>query len=298
MTRVAIVILNWNGTQETLDCLKSLREFKVTDCDLQTVVVDNGSTEEFKIASQNLKLIRNKTNLGFSGGNNVGMKDALENGADYVLVLNNDTIVDKNLVVQLIKAAEEHKDAGLLSPKIYFAPGFEFHKDRYEKDEKGKVIWYAGGQMDWHNVLGSNRGVDEVDIGRYNKIEETDFATGACMLIRRAVLESVGYFDEKYFMYLEDADFSQRVKKVEWKVLYVPNAHLWHKVAKSSGIGSNLNDYFITRNRMLFGMHYAPIRAKLALFRESIKLLIKGRQWQKQGVVDFYLGRFGKGSWE
>lgn len=303
MSKISVIILNWNAADDTLECLKSFRQLKLVDCDLQTIVVDNGSSESITSITRTtgitgLKIIQNKENLGFAGGNNVGMKYALENGADYVLVLNNDTLVDKNSIVQLIKAAEEHKDAGLLSPKIYFAPGFEFHKGRYEKDERGKVIWYAGGQMDWDNILGSNRGVDEVDIGRYNKIGETDFATGACMLIKRPILESVGFFDEKYFMYLEDADLSQRAKETGWKVLYVPNAHLWHKVAKSSGIGSNLNDYFITRNRMLFGMRYATLRAKLALFRESIKLLFFGRQWQRQGIVDFYLGKFGKGSWQ
>ncbi len=301
MNKIAIVILNWNNIADTLECIRSVHKLQgVADYTLQIVVVDNGSSQSInKLKKEKeITLIHNKKNLGFAGGNNVGIKCALENGADYVMILNNDTVVNEDLVVQLIKVADLHKDAGILSPKIYFAPGFEFHKDRYEKDEQGKVIWYAGGIMDWDNVLGSNRGVDEVDIGRYNKIEETDFATGACILIKRQVLEGVGFFDEKYFMYLEDADLALRAKKAGWKVLYVPNSHLWHKVAGSSGIGSNLNDYFITRNRMLFGLRYASIRAKFALFRESAKLLLFGREWQRQGVIDFYLGKFGKGSWK
>ena len=87
------------------------------------------------------------------------------------------------------------------------------------------------------------------------------------------------------------------LEKGGFEVMYVPDAHIWHKVAQSSGIGSELNDYFITRNRMLFGLKYAPLRTKLALIKESLKLLLSGRKWQKTGISDYYLGRFGKGSW-
>jgi GT2 family glycosyltransferase len=118
------------------------------------------------------------------------------------------------------------------------------------------------------------------------------------MLLRSEALKDIGLFDEKYFMYLEDADLSQRLKKKGWEVLYAPKTEIWHKVAQSSGIGSDLNDYFITRNRLLFGMRYAKCRTKLALVKESFKLLLTGRGWQKIGVRDFYLGRFRKGSWK
>ncbi len=206
--------------------------------------------------------------------------------------------VDKDLVTELIKAAKKYPKAGALSPKIYFAKGYEFHKDRYKESELGKVIWYAGGDIDWNNVYGKTRGVDEVDKGQFDKTGETDFVTGTCTLLRRKTLEDTGFFDKKYFMYYEDTDLSQRMKKKGWKILYVPKAKLWHKVAQSSGIGSNLNDYFTTRNRLLFGLRYAKFRAKLALVKESIKFLFTGRKWQKIGARDFYLGRFGKGSWK
>lgn len=150
--------------------------------------------------------------------------------------------------------------------------------------------------MDWDNVLGGNRGVDEVDLGQYDKTEETDFATGACMFIRRDALEKAGLFDEKYFMYLEDVDLCQRTREAGFGVMYAPKGYLWHKVARSSGIGSSLNDYYLTRNRLLFGMRYAKLRAKGALLREAFKLLLFGRKWQRQGVLDFYLGRFGRGN--
>ena len=206
-------------------------------------------------------------------------------------------MVDKNTLNGLLDAAKDDPDAAIISPKIYFAKGFEFHKNRYKKNELGKVIWYAGGIIDWNDIYGNNNGVDEVDNGQFNKTTDTDFATGACMLLNCVAIRKVGMFDEKYFMYFEDVDLSQRMKKHGWKVLFTSQAKLWHKVAQSSGVGSELNDYFITRNRLLFAFRYASIRTKFAIFRESLRLFIKGRKWQKKGVEDFYFSNFGKGSW-
>ncbi|GAG55887.1 unnamed protein product, partial [marine sediment metagenome] len=160
------------------------------------------------------------------------------------------------------------------------------------------VIWYAGSRMDWENVLASHRGVDEVDIGRYQRMEETDFATGCCMLVKREVFEKIGLFDKKYFLYWEDNDFSQRAKKAGFKVYFAPEAVIWHKNAGSSKSGSFLHDYYLTRNRLLFAFKYASLRAKIALIKESIIKLFKGRKWEKKGIIDFYLGRFGKGGWK
>jgi len=163
----------------------------------------------------------------------------------------------------------------------------------------GKVFWYAGGEMDWKNVIGHHRGVDEVDHGQYDDISETGYVSGCCMLLTKKLLEKVGGFDKKYFLYYEDNDLSQRSKRKGFKILYAPKAVIWHKNAGSAGgSGSPLQDYYITRNRMLFGMRYAPLRSKVALVRESIRLLLSGRKWQKAGIADFYKRRFGKGSYK
>ncbi len=301
MKTVFIIILHWNGTRDTLECLESLSQLQTTNYKLQTIVVDNGSKEEFRVEGkgERVEIIRNKENLGFAGGNNVGINYALRNGAEYVIILNNDTVVDKNLVNELVKVAESDKKIGMVAPKIYFAPSFEFHKDRYKKEDLGKVIWYAGGIVDWENVVGRHRGVDDVDGGQYEKEEETDFASGCCMMIKRSVFERIGMLDNKYFLYYEDSDFSLRAKKAGFKIVFNPRAVLWHKNAGSAGgSGSSLQDYYITRNRLLFGIRYAPLRSKLALLRESFGLLINGRLWQKRGALDFYLGKFGRGSYE
>ena len=296
---IFIIILNWNGKKNTLQCLESIKHLQTWDLELKTIVVDNGSEEELRIENSELrmiKLIRNKENLGFAGGNNVGIKYALENGADYILILNNDTLVDSSLVEELLEVAAQGEHIGIVAPKIYFVKGYEFHKDRYKEPEREKVFWYAGGIMDWANVIGKHRGVDEVDWGQYDTVEETDFASGCCMFIRREVIEKIGMFDEKYFLYYEDSDLCEKTKRAGFKIMYAPKAFLWHKNAGSvGGSGSMLQDYYITRNRMRFGMRYASFRAKIALIRESINLLFKGRQWQRLGVLDFYRQRFGKG---
>lgn len=307
--RVSLVILNWNRKKDTLDCLESISKLRAVSCYPSVIVVDNASNDGSQ-ASIRKSLIRlkkrlnwsfefleNSQNLGFAAGNNVGIKHAVNHNADFVMVLNNDTLVHKDLLASLLDTMSRDKKAGLVSPKIYFAKGFEFHKERYKKGDLGRVIWYAGGTIDWNNIYGSNRGVDEVDVGQYDDVVETDFATGACMMIRVEVIKQVGMFDEKYFMYFEDADLSMRAKRKDWRVLYDPKAILWHKVSQSSGIGSALNDYFITRNRLLFGARYASVRTRFSLYKESLRLFQNGREWQRRGVVDFYLRKFGRGSW-
>ncbi len=308
MKRIFIIILNWNQPKLTVECLNSIHELRITNYELKVIVVDNGSDDDsvnrIKSKIQNPKskeeivLLETDTNLGFTGGNNVGIQHALENGADYIVLLNNDTEVESNLIEGLLKTFKENPNCGAVSPKIYFAKGFEFHHDRYEKSDLGKVIWYAGGNMDWNNVYGSNHGVDEVDTGQFEKGEKTDFATGCSVMIPRKVIEKVGLLDENYYLYMEDVDLCQRIQNAGYEIRYTPYGHLWHKVSQSSGIGSNLNDYFITRNRLYFGMKYASIRARFALIRESIRFLLNGREWQKIGVRDFYLRKFGKGSWK
>ncbi len=303
MKKIFISTINYNSQPETLDCLDSLNQINQKDIDVEVVVLDNNSKNPLqvdisKFAQLSIHLLISSVNLGFAAGHNKNISYALGHGADYVLILNNDTTVDKNFLQEMLKAFTTHNKVGMVAPKIYFYPGDEYHKDRYSQSQLGQVIWYAGGKIDWKNVLSSHRGVDEVDQGQYEKVISTDFATGACVLISRQVLEKTGGFDEKYFLYLEDSDLSMRVKKLGYAIIYDPAAKIWHKNAKSTGgSGSELQDYFISRNRLLFGMKYASMRSKMALMRESWKLLRTGRKWQRTGIKDYFLRKFGKGSY-
>jgi GT2 family glycosyltransferase len=303
-SKVYTIVLNWNGERDTIDCVRSLLKMDVGEIDHKIVVVDNGSEEKSLqsikkfIKDKPTHLIETGKNLGFADGNNVGIRYAISEKCDWIMVINNDTEVDKNLLKVLIQKGESNEKIGIVSPKIYFAKGYEYHKDRYHEKELGKVLWYAGGSIDWNNIYGTNRGVDEVDIGQYSVASEIDFATGACMLLRTSALTPKELFNSLYFMYMEDMELSLKLKRRGWKIVYEPKAVVWHKVAQSSGVGSALNDYFITRNRMLFGMSFASMRAKIALVRESYRLLFFGRKWQKVGIKDFYMGKFGKGSFK
>lgn len=302
MATIAVVTVNWNTFTDTRDFLRSLNKIRLShDFHLEKIVVDNGSTDNsVACLSQefsDINLIRSPTNLGFSGGYNLGLKTALRQGAEYLFIINNDTLIkDPYILEKLMAIFEKNHKAGLITPKIYFAPDCEFHHERYADSEKGRVIWYAGGQIDWQNLLFSHRGVDEVDHGQYDQIEETQFCTGCAIFTSASVLEKIGLFDESLFAYLEDADLNLRARKAGYQSIYAGNTAIWHKTSRSvGGIGSPLQDYFSTRNRLIFGRRYASFRTQFALFREAIKLYFSGRPPQKLGVADYFLGHRASG---
>lgn len=304
MKKISIITVSFNGSEDTLEMLLSFSKVKTPKgYELNYTLVDNGSTDGVsqKVGKKfpKVKIIKTEKNLGFAGGYNFGMKEALKDGADYVLIVNNDTILeDKELVINLLEVFENHPKAGLVGPKIHFAPGFEFHKKRYSRKQQGQVIWYGGGVLDWKNIFSVHQGVDEVDEGQYDKTKETDFVSGCVMMISGEVLKKAGFFDENYFAYFEDGDLNRRVIKAGYKLFYTGKTSIWHKTAKTSGgSGSDFHEYYITRNRLIFGMRWAPIRSKIALLRESFRLLLNGRKYQKQGVIDFYLRKWGKGGY-
>lgn len=296
--KIAVITVNYNGKKDTLEFLESLRKLRTTNYELRTIVVDNassdGSVPAIKKKFPKVDILQTGENLGFSGGYNRGLDYAKVWGADYFLLINNDCFIkDDNLLSELVRTISSDPKRGFVSPKIYFAPGFEFHKDRYKKEDLGKVIWYGGGKFDWDNIGSVHQGIDEVDNGQYDWVEETGIFSGACVLIRREVLDELGMLDEKYFLYFEDSDLVKRAKDAGFRIYYNGNVSLYHKVSQSTGIGSKITDYYHTRNRLIFGMRYGRLLTKFALFREALKLFIFGRPAQRRGILDFYLGITG-----
>jgi GT2 family glycosyltransferase len=282
MHKVAVVILNYKVADLVLKCVDSVKNSSYQE--KLIIVVDNNSNDHLadKLQlSKELIFIQSKENSGYTGGNNLGIKEALKQKADYILVLNPDTEVEKDTIKILVEKAEK-LEVGILCPKIYFSDS--------------KTIWFAGGIMDYANVLGSNRGVDEEDTGQFDKDEEMDLVTGACMLVRAEVFEKIGLFDENYFLYYEDTDFCFRAKKAGFKIMYIHNAIVYHKNAQTTKLGSPLQDYFITRNRMLFASKFLSFRTKFALVREAFRnIKIAAR---RRALVDYLSGSFGKGSFK
>ena len=239
--KVAIIILNWNGIEDTRECLDSLK--KITYTNYEILLVDSGSHYEEaeylekEYGSSIKQFIKLKKNLGFAGGNNVAIKKALCEDYDYFLLLNNDTEVDPAFLDNLVDFIEQDKKIGIVGPKIYFHP----------EPEK---IWYAGGVMHWWTSLNYHIGEGEMDKGQYNDAKKTDHVTGCCLLIRKEVVEQIGLLDDKFFAYQEDADWCVRARKNKWTIWYVPASRVWHKISAAVGKNSPFQVHLVTRNRI------------------------------------------------
>ncbi|MBV4432325.1 glycosyltransferase family 2 protein [Clostridium tyrobutyricum] len=246
MELVYIVLVNFNGYKDTIECVNSLK--KISYKNLRIVIVDNASTNNsvnlLKDNTNNCIIIESRKNLGFAGGNNLGIKYALDNKADYILLLNNDTLVEKNFLDNMLNPFIKDKKVGLVGCKIMYYP-------------QKNIIWYGGGYIDWFKFIGAHYGMGETDKGQCNDEKIIDFMTGCCMLIKKEVFEKVGFLLEDYFMYFEDVDFCVKVKNAGYKIWYNPKAKIYHKVGLSSGgEESPFNIEWCTRNRLLFMNRY------------------------------------------
>jgi hypothetical protein len=284
----AVVLVNYKGWADTVVCINSIKKCKDAP---HIIVVDNGSpndsVKKLKQAFPNLDLIASPTNLGFSAGNNLGIKRALRRGAQVVYILNNDTEVDPNLFFRAYRyVSGKNRIAG---GKIYYAQGYEFHP---EQKGKGNVLWYAGGHFDWSSVIAHHLGVDEIDHGQYDVIKPVDFITGCFIAVPRQVFSHIGLLDEPFFLYLEDADFCLHAQRAGIEVMYNPKLIVYHRNSSSTVAGSPLVDYYTTRNRFFIGRRYGTLRLRLALLREAIFRNFAS-PIRRQAFYDYLFGRMG-----
>lgn len=221
--------------------------------------------------SINLKKLTGETiysgNKGYANGINIGLKKAIADGYNFFCVLNNDIYFKADFVNNCLLSIKNYPKS-IIGGKIYYAPGYEYHADKYIKSDLGKIIWYAGGEVDWDHSLTPHIGIDQVDSAKYSKPAEIDFVNGALMLFDKSVIEKIGFWDESYFLYFEDADFCVRAKKAGIKLYYEPSIIAWHKVSQSTdGSGSALQQEHQNKNRLKFGLKYAPLRTKIHLLK-------------------------------
>lgn len=260
--RLAVITINYKTyhiTQEFLDCFSSQ-----TNSEFKIFLADVSPKKESIKANPYTQVIL-ADNKGYSHGNNVALKEAIKQGYEYFAIINNDTRVDKDFVHNALKSLHTHRNS-LIGGKIYYEKGYEYHKDRYTQKELGRIIWYAGGYTDWNHAYSIHRGVNEVDTGQYDKAEETDFITGCLMLYNKYVHQKIGFWDESYFMYYEDADFCERAKKANVPLLYDPSNVIWHKISQSTGgSGSLFHQKFQQRNQIKFSLKYGPLRTSAHL---------------------------------
>ncbi len=237
--KIAVIVLNWNGKNDTLACLESLE--KLTYPNFETIVVDNGSTDNSvpAICARFPRhiVIQTGSNLGFAEGNNIGMKKAIERGADLLLLLNNDTIAAPDLLERFAETFKSHPDAGILGAK----GTFEFVGLR-EKDDRRQ----------------------------WELPQELDYVCGACLIVRRSVVEAIGYLEPRYFLIWEESDFCFRARKAGFKTITSPQAKIWHKVSASIVGGKPHSTYFWWRNRLLWIERNCPPSEKWSLYLRVI----------------------------
>jgi GT2 family glycosyltransferase len=281
--KVAVITINFNGLSDTLACLDSL-SIAQKNHDFEVIVVHyagKNDVDALKNHPLSPKVIESEVNLGFAGFNNLALTAIAQEAYSHIVLLNNDTTLDPNFLPPLLDALNDPSVA-FASPKIYFYPHKEFHKG-YPAEHLGKIIWYAGGVIDWQNLLLFHRGVDEVDRGQFDNLTETDFATGCCMAFTTKTLDKVGYMPNDYFMYYEDAAWSQKAKRRGLKSVYVPKAHVFHKNASSTGgSGSSFHEYYQTINRFRFAKAFAPLKTQLLLTKQHLMQLVQGNQKQRR----------------
>lgn len=232
------VVLGYNHPDDTIECLRSLAQTQYEP--LTILYVDNGS--EMAACEQVMRsvprggVLRLDPNAGVAGGLNAGLRHALKNGADYVVLLNNDTTVDPQLVRHLAAAAEAHPDAGMLVPKIYYYA----HPD---------TIWSAGSAFRRFPPVVYMRKTRGPDDGRFDQPQTIGFTTFCVVMFSRAMLENAGLLDADYHFFYEDYDLSLRIREAGFRLWYVPEAHAWHKVSKTSGAGTRNPQFWRTYGR-------------------------------------------------
>lgn len=241
--KVTIIILNWNGKEDTIECLESLKNINYPNYDI--LLVDNGSTdgsvEYFSKQYPTIEIIENRDNLGFAEGNNTAIRRVMERGTDYVLLLNNDTIVDPSFITELVNVAESNPKAGILGPKV-----FHYNSNKIQS---------CGGNIDFFRGVVSDRSKYRKH-PKSNDIINTQFLSGCAMLIKTTVFVDVGLLETSYFAYYEDTDLCVRAKYAGYNLLCVHSSIIWHKGSQSSKL-NRYGLYYGTRNMIKFEKIYA-----------------------------------------
>jgi len=270
---VSIIIVNYGNPQDTLACLDSLK--LITYRSHEIIVVDNGCetdrTSLFKEHNPICDVVPRKENGGFAAGANVGIRKAV---GEYILLLNNDTVVSAGFLEPLVQVLNENPTIGMASPQIRY----------YDSPE---IIQYAGASS-IHPILvrGRKHGFKQSQNPKFNKSEVTGLCNGACMLIKRQVFEDIGLLPEKYFMYYEEHDFTQHAKFLGWNCYYTGNSIIYHKGSKSLGNESPLKTYYLFRNRILYARTFQQ-GTKLGISLCYLYLVSLAATFQKYRAKDY-----------
>lgn len=290
--KVGIILVNYNGAKDTIECLNSLKNiFYSNKC---VYIVDNNSNEEdVKYLENNVdyfdvKIIKLKENLGFSGGNNFGIKKAMADGCEVIGLLNNDTTVEVDFLNQLVVKLFSDEKIGAVVPQI---------RDYYNED----IVSYGGGEINYLKGSVFIEGINRYDESINNTERFITFGHGCCLFMKSEMILKVGLLPEEYFLYFEDADYSIQIIKTGYKILYCPESIIYHKESASTKKGSDNFQYYFTRNRFYFIKKNFNKLSKLTAYPISIlylvkKLILKEFEFKniKAGLTDFLRRKIGK----
>lgn len=258
--QIAIILLNYNGYDETVDCVRSL--LCSTYNYYSIIIVDNNSPDRsgkklknLYEANSKINVLLNTENKGFSAGNNVGIKYALEKGYDAILLINNDTVVASDFLQILVNETTDFDQFAIYTCKI---------KYYYDTD----LIWYAGGDYSFVKGSAYHFGAMELDDGRFDSSIDVGFICGCCMYMSSKVIERIGLLPEEYFLYSEDLDYSLNARNNNIRLHYIPGAVIYHKVSASSSKISNISQFYIIRNRfyLIRKYHHGITRISAILY--------------------------------
>lgn len=268
--RVVAVVLNTNRCDDTVTCLRSLEKSNYPN--LGIIVLDNASTDgsvaKIQADFPSVQLVNLEENLGYAGNNNVGIKLAIEQGADWVFVLNEDTIVSPTCLDILVNSAQAMRSPGIIGPMVY-----TFGSEN--------IISSAGGKIDWWRADGLNVGMGEVDYGQYQR-HPVDFINGCGMLVSRKAVEKAGLLDESFFIYYEETDWCARIRKMGFDIWFEPQAQMRHKAPIESDKFGPTTLYYFTRNRIRFFSRHAPILIRPVVVLRAIRGAMKGIEQHKE----------------
>ena len=286
---VAVVIVNYNGFEDSVECIKSVIE---TGVDSKIVFIDNASkineADEIKQLFKDVECIRVNNNYGYSAGCNIGIRYALLHNYKYVLILNNDTIIDKEMIYILRDKADK---------KVISVPKMLYYSEP-------NVIWYGGGKIDKKTGNAKNLKMNFKDDSE-TEVQQCTFATGCCLMLSMATINAIGMLDESFFMYCEDEEYSLRALKNNIEIIYVPTAKLWHKVSKSTGGSeSAFCFYYLTRNILKCINEYkdyfrtgATLYTILSRYIRAIQYKLKGNKNCNaflKGIHDYKQRKYGR----
>lgn len=294
MKKVIIIVINYNGFSDTVECVESLKKINYTNFEYEIIVVDNGSFNDFEklknkfVADNNVVVLDAGSNLGFSGGNNLGIRYAFDKGADYILLLNNDTLVEPNFLDYMVMSAKENSDDVVVTNKIMC-------------EAERNTIWYAGGSFNSKTSRTVAFGINEEDCEKYSGRREVSFASGCCMLIPINIINAVGLMCEDYFLYCEDTDYCLRILNAGFKILYEPKAKIYHKINSSTSKIAGIQTYYLVRNKFYIIRKFIKPKYRLIaytyVYAETIKrIMTKEYDYKsvKNGISDFKKNKKGK----